>query len=667
MTDIVSPLLQWLNANPQWAGLVIFAISAGESAPIFGTIVPGSITMTAFGALAGAGVIPLWSSLVWAILGAIVGDGIGYWIGYHFKDRLHYVWPFKNNPEILQKGEVFFTKYGGMSVFIGRFIGPVRALVPIVAGMFGMKPWHFLFANVTSAIGWAPAYMLPGILLGAVSLELPPEIALHVILVLFILILFTLLCLWFIYKLAMLIKTRVLQLQDWIWQHLKKRPYLSPITFLLKHHDPAQSHGQLNLAILIVLTSGLLFLLLIYVHLISANHIMINDAIYHFFRGIRTNEIADNIMLNVTLLGQKQVVLFVFLALFAWLVLQKRWRAAWHTLALGVLAAGSIYVLKHLVQSERPWGIINAETYSMPSGHTTLATVMFMGLAFLGANSVKEHFRFIFYSLAGLIAFAVGLSRLYLGAHWFTDIISAWLLSTVLLMIVILSYQRKEETPIRFRGIFTVSLGALIIMFSFIHYQYFDQIKIRYSQIELPPVETTMKNWWQNRDKSPVNHTSLFGFPSQEINIEWVGDLEKIRASLNKQGWRRPPVRDIISTIHRVADISSTQFLPMVSPQYLDKKPALILIRQENKKTTLVLRLWHTNVALTDSPLLWVGTVGVVPRSYSWLFKDRYVEIQLSPKIIFTDKTSIPWEWKMIQLSESNSHQNKKIILIRKK
>src|SRR3989338_1157689 len=173
MSDVVSPLLQWLNANPEWAGVATFVISAAESVAIIGTIVPGSITMTAIGTLAGAGVIPLWATLFLAILGAVVGDGISYWMGHYFKDKLKNTWPFKNNPGLLDKGEIFVHKYGVMSVFIGRFVGPVRALVPLVAGMLGMKPLQFTIANVASAIGWAPAYMLPGILLGAASLELP--------------------------------------------------------------------------------------------------------------------------------------------------------------------------------------------------------------------------------------------------------------------------------------------------------------------------------------------------------------------------------------------------------------------------------------------------------------------------------------------------------------
>ena len=67
MSDIVAPLLQWLNENPQWAGFVTFAISAGESVAIIGTLVPGTITMTAVGTLAGAGVIPLWSTILWPL------------------------------------------------------------------------------------------------------------------------------------------------------------------------------------------------------------------------------------------------------------------------------------------------------------------------------------------------------------------------------------------------------------------------------------------------------------------------------------------------------------------------------------------------------------------------------------------------------------------------
>src|SRR5688572_4022 len=104
MHDFIGSLLNWLNAHPNFSGLVTFIISAAESVAIIGTIVPGTVMMTAIGTLAGGGVIPLWPTICWAILGAILGDGISYWIGYYFKDRLKSIWPFRTHPEILEKG-----------------------------------------------------------------------------------------------------------------------------------------------------------------------------------------------------------------------------------------------------------------------------------------------------------------------------------------------------------------------------------------------------------------------------------------------------------------------------------------------------------------------------------------------------------------------------------
>jgi len=200
MIDFASPILQWLNNHPQLAGLAIFIISAAESVAIIGTIVPGSVMMTAIGALVGAGIIPFGSTILYAILGAIAGDSISYWIGHHYKDRLHQLWPFKTHPNILARGQSFFEAHGAKSVFIGRFVGPVRALVPLIAGMLGVKPLRFTIANIASALGWAPAYLLPGIILGAASVELPSEVTARIILTLIFTILFIILCLWLIKK-----------------------------------------------------------------------------------------------------------------------------------------------------------------------------------------------------------------------------------------------------------------------------------------------------------------------------------------------------------------------------------------------------------------------------------------------------------------------------------
>lgn len=669
MSDIVSPLLQWLNAHPEFAGLVTFIISASESVAIIGTIVPGSITMTALGALAGAGVIPLWGTIIWAILGAIVGDGISYWLGYYFKDRLNRMWPFRKHPGLLKSGEVFVEKYGVMSVFIGRFVGPVRALVPMVAGMLGMKPLPFTITNIASAIGWAPAYMLPGILLGAASLELPPDIAVHVMLVLLLITLFVILCLWLAYKLLKLFHEQTDQMQNWIWAKLKKSRTLSPITILLQHHDPDHSHGQLNLAFYFLLTAFLFLCLAAYVTVNGPANLMVNDALYHLFRGIRTKS-ADMVMINITLLGQKQVVLPVIIVIFGLLVYWKRWRAAFHALALGIMTAGSVYVLKHLLKSPRPWGIFhNPDIYSMPSGHTAIATTVFMGLAFLIAVSVRPQFRKWIYSIGLLFPLIVGVSRLYLGAHWFTDVLSSWLLGSAVLMLVILSYERQPEARVNPYGILFASLIALMCTFGVYHHYRFNELKTDYAQVNYPIEKVSMKEWWQKNDALPAYYVSLFGFPSQTINIVWAGEINKIAETLLKEGWTTPPARDIVSTLHRIADIQSTEYLSMVSPQYLDKKPELILARHgsQDVKGLLVLRLWDSNRIISEThATLWVGIIAVVPRSYSWLYKSHPGEIEIDPAYVFPNKTGLGhWEWKIMDENEKARNSKQKIMLIR--
>ncbi len=663
MLSEASPLFQWLNAHPELAGLVTFIISASESVAIIGTIVPGSITMAVIGALAGAGIIPLWSTLLCAIFGAILGDGISYWLGHHFKDRIKSFWPFRHYPGLLESGEVFVHRYGVMSVFVGRFVGPVRALVPLVAGMLGMRPLPFIIANVASAIGWAPAYMLPGILLGAAALELPPDIAMNVMMVFVIVSLLFILGLWLLYKFLKLFHNQIEQLQNWIWSKFKNSRLLSPITRLLKHRDPVKMHGQLNLAFYFLLTMFLFFCLAFYVTAVGPSSVPINNAIYHLFRGIHTHGV-DVIMLNITLLGQKEILLPVILVIFVLLLIYRRFRTAFHALALGVMCAGSVYVLKHLLKSPRPWGIFqNPETWSMPSGHTALATTVFMGLAFLIARSVQPKFRKLIYFIGILLSFMVGVSRLYLGAHWFTDVLGSWLLASALLMLVILSYERQTEPREHAASILLVTFFCLLITFTTYHYYYFNRLLINYSQLNYPTHKIAMNNWWQKNDMLAAYNTSLFGFPSYPINIAWTGNIRHIQESLQKEGWIEPPARDVISTLHRIADVQSTEYLSMISPQYLDKRPELILVRRgvPGVKGLVVIRLWESNrvIAQTSSPI-WVGMVSIAPRTYSWIFKKHPGELVIDPAFIFPNKMGEgSWEWKIVQ------DKDQKILLIR--
>jgi undecaprenyl-diphosphatase len=152
----------WIVLNPHWAGLFVFLISMCESLAVIGLFIPGLVMMGIIGGLVSAGVLEIGPTLLYAILGAIAGDGISYYIGRRFKHHLPYYWPFRRFPQWLDRGKKFFIDHGQKSIVIGRFVGPVRPFIPVVAGMMSMRPRNFLMANVISAIIWAPIYMLPG-------------------------------------------------------------------------------------------------------------------------------------------------------------------------------------------------------------------------------------------------------------------------------------------------------------------------------------------------------------------------------------------------------------------------------------------------------------------------------------------------------------------------
>jgi membrane protein DedA with SNARE-associated domain len=146
---------------PVLAILIAFLASVIEAVAVLGILVPGTpILMAVAGAAAIAG-LPMAPIIVVAIIGAVIGDVLSYWLGHHFRFRLHRTWPFATRPELIGHAEAFFHRYGTASVAVCRFVPVLRSTVPLVAGMAGMPRSRFLLANVASAFVWAPVHVVP--------------------------------------------------------------------------------------------------------------------------------------------------------------------------------------------------------------------------------------------------------------------------------------------------------------------------------------------------------------------------------------------------------------------------------------------------------------------------------------------------------------------------
>ena len=162
MEDLVQPTLAFISAHANWASVIMFVTAFGESFAFLSLLLPGTSVLIAAGTLMSAGTLPYAPVLAGAVFGAVLGDSVSYWIGRRFGGAMSQLWPFSRNPELLPNGIRFFERHGGKSVFIGRFFGPMRAVVPLAAGIMEMPRGRFWLANAASAVVWAPMLLLIG-------------------------------------------------------------------------------------------------------------------------------------------------------------------------------------------------------------------------------------------------------------------------------------------------------------------------------------------------------------------------------------------------------------------------------------------------------------------------------------------------------------------------
>jgi membrane protein DedA with SNARE-associated domain len=169
MDEIVQPLLAVVAAHGHWAAVIMFVTAFGESFAFLSLLFPGTTLLIAAGTLMSGGTLPYAPVLIGAVAGATLGDSVSYWIGRRFGGRIAMIWPFSRNPDLLPSGTRFFAKHGGKSVFIGRFFGPVRAVIPLAAGVMQMPRGWFWLANFISALVWAPMLLFVGDAIGDIG------------------------------------------------------------------------------------------------------------------------------------------------------------------------------------------------------------------------------------------------------------------------------------------------------------------------------------------------------------------------------------------------------------------------------------------------------------------------------------------------------------------
>ncbi|WP_334472018.1 DedA family protein [Arsenophonus sp. PmNCSU2021_1] len=162
LSEIINVITEFARDHQILAIFIVFILAFGESLAFISLLLPATVILLGLGALIGDNgltFLPIWLA---AACGAFLGDWLSYWFGFHYKNSVRHMWPISRRPEMLDRGHLFFERWGVWSVFIGRFFGPLRAVIPLVAGICAMPKHYFQLANLLSAMVWAFAILAPG-------------------------------------------------------------------------------------------------------------------------------------------------------------------------------------------------------------------------------------------------------------------------------------------------------------------------------------------------------------------------------------------------------------------------------------------------------------------------------------------------------------------------
>ena len=169
MEELARSVIAFVHDHQAWAAPIVFVLAFGESLAFVSLLVPAWSALIGIGALIGATDISFWPVWLAGALGAGFGDWLSYWIGDRYKNQVATMWPLSRYPTMLPRAESFMRVWGVPSIFIGRFFGPLRASIPLVAGIFEMPYWRFQIANFSSAMVWSAVLLASGDLISFVN------------------------------------------------------------------------------------------------------------------------------------------------------------------------------------------------------------------------------------------------------------------------------------------------------------------------------------------------------------------------------------------------------------------------------------------------------------------------------------------------------------------
>jgi undecaprenyl-diphosphatase len=427
----------WLTLNPQWLAAAIFIVSFIECLAIAGLIVPGTVLLFAVAVLAGSGALSLSETLLLGFAAGVLGDVVSYFLGRHFHQNIRRLPGLRHHPEWIGGAETYFQRYGIASLLVGRFIGPLRPMLPMVAGMFDMPFPRFFAVSLLAGAGWSVAYLLPGWATGAaIRLPLPEGF----------------------WPQAGVVAASIAVMVG-----------LSAASSLRRHRKATMFITGMSLLILAALFMG-------YSHLTA-----LDQGIMTLIQEHRSPTL-DEVAVVFTLIGEFHNMLALSTLLVVVLLITRQWRQAIFACSTLLFTALGNTATKQFFARVRPEVLSDPlSSYSMPSGHASGAFALFLTLAVLAGRGQPPRMRLTWLLVGCLPALAIALSRVYLGAHWPTDVLAGAMLAACVCAASLGLIQRRASLNAMPQKVWWLVLPALVALFGFFVLRHLPHTMLRYA------------------------------------------------------------------------------------------------------------------------------------------------------------------------------------------
>lgn len=159
MDGLIEATLGFVRDNRDWAFWIALLFAAGETTAFISIVIPSTAILLGVGALVATGeltLLPIWAG---ASIGAVIGSFFSYFLGWRYGNAILGLWPLRDHPDLVERGNAAFRRWGVVAIIIGHFFGPLRAVVFVMAGISRISPLIFAPVNIVGCMAWA--YVTP--------------------------------------------------------------------------------------------------------------------------------------------------------------------------------------------------------------------------------------------------------------------------------------------------------------------------------------------------------------------------------------------------------------------------------------------------------------------------------------------------------------------------